>query len=75
MANKEWETDEDKMIHHLQVHRDFITWVIKKLESEGIPCERTTSNDAGGDILYYKSEDEPRVKQIVREIHLFYNQP
>lgn len=74
MTDKEWQTDEDKMINRLEAHRDFITWVIKRLKEEGISCERTTGNDSGGDILYYNSEDEPKVKEIVRKINSEYNQ-
>ncbi|MDH6105643.1 hypothetical protein NWP22_07155 [Anabaenopsis tanganyikae CS-531] len=73
MADKEWETDEDKMIHHLEVHRDLITWILKRLKEEGIDCKRTTGNDSGGDILYYNAEDEPRVKEIVRQINYQFN--
>jgi predicted transcriptional regulator len=65
MADSKEQTDEDKMIERLEAHRDFITWVIDKLEAEGISCKRTTGNDAGGDILYYNPEDESKVKEIV----------
>jgi hypothetical protein len=74
MADREWQTDEDRMINRLEAHRDFITWVIKKLKAEGIDCKRTTGNDSRGDILYYKPEDEPRVKEIVRKINSEFNQ-
>ncbi|WP_066381919.1 hypothetical protein [Anabaena sp. CA = ATCC 33047] len=73
MADREWQTDEDKKINRLQAHRDFITWVINRLKAEGIPCERTIGDDSRGDILYYNSEDEPRVKAIVRQINSEYN--
>ncbi|WP_203457595.1 hypothetical protein [Gloeothece citriformis] len=62
------------MINRLEAHRDFITWVIKRLEAEGIACERTTGNSSSGDILYYNAEDELRVKEIVRQINSEYNQ-
>ena len=74
MADSEQQTDEDKMIERLEAHRDFITWVITKLEAEEISCKRTIGNDAGGDILYYNPKDELRVKQIVRAINAKYNQ-
>jgi hypothetical protein len=61
------------MIERLEAHRDFITWVVKKLQAEGISCKRTTGNDSSGDILYYNPEDEPRVKEIVRKINSEYN--
>lgn len=73
MADKDWQTDEDRMIERLEAHRDFITWVIRRLEDEGINCKRTTGNDSGGDILYYNPDDEPEVKRIVREIQDEYN--
>ncbi|MBF2027337.1 MAG: hypothetical protein IGS48_11290 [Oscillatoriales cyanobacterium C42_A2020_001] len=73
MANQEWETDEDKMIHHYQIHRDLIGWLIGILEKEGVSCQRTIGNDANGDIFYPNLEDEPRVKQIIREINIRYN--
>lgn len=74
MADREWQTDEDKMINRLEAHRDFITWVVKRLIAEGISCNRTTGNDSGGDILYYNPQDEPRVKEIVRKINSECNQ-
>ncbi|MBD2300827.1 MULTISPECIES: hypothetical protein [Nostocales] len=73
MANRDWETDEDRQINRLEAHRDFITWVINRLQAEGIRCERTRGNDSRGDILYYNTEDEPRVKKIVRQINAEYN--
>jgi hypothetical protein len=73
MTDQNWMTDEDKMIHHYTVHRDLVGWVIQQLESQGIVCERTRGNDPGGDILYHNPEDEPRVKEIIREINDVYN--
>ncbi|WP_277882381.1 hypothetical protein ACOWPH_20060 [Anabaena sp. PCC 7938] len=35
--------------------------------------KRTTGNDSNGDILYYNPEDEPKVKEIVRQINKQYN--
>jgi hypothetical protein len=45
-----------------------------KLQAAGIPCERTRGRNPNGDILYYRAEDEARVKEIVREINARYNQ-
>lgn len=73
MPEQEWETDEDKMIHHYQIHRDLISWMIRILEKEGISCQRTTGNDPNGDILYDNPEDEFRIKQIIREINGKFN--
>ncbi|AFZ27837.1 hypothetical protein Cylst_5853 [Cylindrospermum stagnale PCC 7417] len=74
MTERKWETDEDEMIHHLESHRNFIGWVIDKLRAEKITCDRTKGRDANGDIIYYRAEDEARVKQIVRDINAKYNQ-
>ena len=73
MAKKNWDTDEDRMIYKLKVHRNFIGWVIKKLKEQGIPCERTTGNDPNGDILIINQEDVPRLQEIVRQIQNEYN--
>lgn len=63
------QTDEDKMIERLTIHKNLIGWVIEQLEAEEIKCERTIGNDPKGDILYFNPEDERRVKEIVREIN------
>lgn len=73
MNNREWETDEDRMMHQLLVHKKFIGWVIDKLNEESIPCSRTTGNDRKGDILVINERDVPRVKEIIRQIQNKYN--
>lgn len=67
------QTDEDKLIERLIVHKKLIGWVIQQLEAEEIKCERTTGNDPKGDILYFNPEDEPKIKEIVRKINQKYN--
>ncbi|GCL43419.1 hypothetical protein [Dolichospermum planctonicum] len=62
------QTDEDKMIERLTIHKNMIGWLIEKLQQEGIECQRTTGNDSKGDILCINPEDVPRVKEIVRQI-------
>ena len=62
------QTDEDKMIERLTIHKNMIGWLIKKLKAEGIECQRTTGNDPNGDILLINPKDVPRVKEIVRQI-------
>ncbi len=74
MVEKEWKTDEDELIYHLEAHKNLIGWVMDKLQEAGIPCERTRGRNPNGDILYYRSEDEAQVKEIVREINAKYNQ-
>ena len=61
-------TDEDRMIYRLHVHRNMITWVIKRLADAGISAQRTTGNDPHGDIVLLDPADIPRVQQIIREI-------
>jgi len=73
MPKKEFETDEDMMIHHYEVHRDMIKRVIEQMAKEGIPCERTTGSSPKGDILIVKPEDASRVKDIIRQIQSKYN--
>lgn len=68
MANQEPQTDEDKMIAKLELHRDIIGKMIELLKKNGIECERTTGNDSNGDILYFNPEDEPKVKAIIRNL-------
>jgi hypothetical protein len=73
MANQGWDTDEDRMIHKLTVHKNLITWVIQQLEKENIPCQRTTGNDPNGDILVINPEQTPRVQEIIRGINRQFN--
>ncbi|MFY7803523.1 MAG: hypothetical protein ACOVQ7_08860 [Limnoraphis robusta] len=73
MSDQEWETDEDRMMYKLMVHKKFIGWVIERLESEGISARRTTGMDRKGDILLINEEDVPLVQEIVRQIQNKYN--
>ncbi|MEA5617578.1 hypothetical protein VB711_06960 [Cronbergia sp. UHCC 0137] len=68
------QTDEDKMMERLLIHKNMIGWLIEKLKAEGIECQRTTGNDPNGDILLINPEDEPRVKNMIRKIQQEYNQ-
>ena len=61
-------TDEDRMIYRLHVHKNMITWVIKRLADAGIQAKRTTGNDPQGDIVLFDPMDIPRVQQIIRDI-------
>ncbi|MFB2833917.1 hypothetical protein [Floridanema evergladense] len=70
---KDWETDEDRMMYKLKVHKKMIGWVIDKLKEEGILAKRTTGNDSSGDILIINEKDAPRVQAIIKQIQIKYN--
>lgn len=72
MANN-FETDEDQMIHQLELHRDTITWICNKLSEENIKFERTRGNSAKGDILLISESDTGKVKQLIRQWHQSFN--
>lgn len=50
MNSRSGETDEDKQIARLRVHRDLIGWIVDRLQEAGIQAERTTGGNANGDI-------------------------
>ncbi len=64
--NAPLQTDEDRMIYRLQVHRNLIAWVIQRLAEAGIKAKRTTGNDPRGDIVLLNPADIPRVQEIIR---------
>ena len=73
MTDRQFDTDEDGMIHRLLVHRDMIGWVIRQLAEESIQCQRTDGNDRNGDIFIINEQDTSRVKQIIRDYQNKYN--
>ena len=64
--NDPLQTDEDRMIYRLQVHRNLIAWLIQRLAEAGIKAKRTTGNDPRGDIVLLNPADIPRVQEIIR---------
>ncbi|MGB3264575.1 MAG: hypothetical protein WBA89_11495 [Microcoleus sp.] len=66
-------TDEDELIARLEVHRDMIGWLIMELSKEGIQAKRTTGNNPKGDILIVNHQDVPRVKQLLRNWQIEFN--
>lgn len=72
--SKTFETDEDEMIYHLELHRDTISWLCKQLDRKGIKNKRTRGNSAEGDILLIKPEDAGVVRQMIRELHKKFNE-
>ncbi|GAB7222842.1 hypothetical protein VoSk93_20580 [Vibrio owensii] len=71
--SREFETDEDEMIFHLQLHRDTITWLCEKFKEQGIKHKRTRGNTPEGDILLINEEDAPKVKSLIRHYHKEFN--
>jgi hypothetical protein len=66
---KVFETDEDRMIYQLELHRDMITWVCNKLEEAGIEYERTSGNSSKGDVLLIHEKDIQHVKNMIFKWH------
>jgi hypothetical protein len=73
MTDTNSETDEDRQIARLKIHRDLIGWIIKELGKEGIQAKRTTGEDPNGDILIVNPDNVPRVKEILRQFKKRYN--
>ena len=71
--SKTFETDEDEMIHHLELHRDTISWLCEQLDRKGIKNKRTRGNSAEGDILLINPDDAEVVRQMIREFHKKFN--
>lgn len=69
MPEQDYPTDEDRMIKKLQIHRDLIGGIIKKLKKAGIEAKRTTGNDSSGDILIVNESDVPKVQEIIRNMN------
>lgn len=63
-----WQTDEDRMIERLTVHRNVITWLLERLAAQGINAARTKGNDPCGDIVFLDPDDVPRVQQMIRAL-------
>ena len=57
----------------LAVHRDCIGWLMEKLGSQGIRCERTTGNSSKGDIHICAPTDIPRAREVIKEMQAKYN--
>ena len=68
VMNDKFHTGEDRMIYRLTVHKNMITWLLSKLETEGITARRTMGNDSHGDIELLNPSDVLRVQQLIREI-------
>lgn len=71
--SREFDTDEDEMIFHLELHRDTIIWLSKKLDEQGIRHKITRGGTSQGDILLINEDDAHKVKDIIRKYHIEFN--
>jgi GTPase len=62
------ETDEDRQIERLLIHRNLVGWVIERLEDVGIEAMRTIGNDENGDIRLLQPEDVVQAKVVLRSL-------
>jgi hypothetical protein len=68
MLSKGGETDEDRQIARLRVHRDLVGWIINKLQAAGVQAKRTTGGDANGDIEISDRDTIPQVKETLCKV-------
>ena len=62
------QTDEDRQIERLIIHRNLVGWVIERLGDVGIEAMRTIGNDEHGDIRLLQPEDIARAKVMLRSL-------
>lgn len=70
---KSFETDEDRMIYQLKLHRDTIKWFSGELLKVGIQSQVTTGNDGKGDILLLDPKDATKAKQLIESLNNEFN--
>ena len=62
------QTDEDRQIERLLIHRNLVGWVIERLGEVGIEAMRTIGNDENGDIRLLQPEDVAQAKVMLRSL-------
>lgn len=62
------QTDEDRQIERLLIHRNLVGWVIERLGKVGIDATRTIGNDSNGDIQLLQPEDIAKAKGMLRSL-------
>lgn len=62
------QTDEDRQIQRLLIHRNLVGWVIDRLKQSAIEAVRTTGNDENGDIRLLQAEDVAQAKAVLRSV-------
>lgn len=60
-------TDEDKLIYKLTIHKNLITKLVHLLTINGISCDRTRNNDPNGDILILHDKDKIKAIEIIEQ--------
>jgi hypothetical protein len=65
---KPMQTDEDRQIERLLIHRNLVGWVIARLEQSAIAAVRTTGNDENGDVQLLRAEDVAQAKAVLRMV-------
>jgi hypothetical protein len=66
--DKPMQTDEDRQIERLLIHRNLVGWVIDRLEQAAIEAVRTTGNDENGDVRLLRAEDVAQAKAVLRMV-------
>lgn len=62
------QTDEDRQIQRLLIHRNLVGWVIDRLKQSAIEAVRTTGNDENVDIRLLQAEDVAQAKAVLRSV-------
>lgn len=67
---KPFETDEDRMIEILELHRDTVAYIHAVLTANGVECEITRHNSPKGDILLVHQKDVEKAKSVLAKIDI-----
>jgi hypothetical protein len=62
------QTDEDRQIQRLLIHRNLVGWIIARLRQASIAAVRTVGNDENGDIRLLQTEDIFKAKTVLRTV-------
>lgn len=68
MPINNFETDEDRMIYQLELHRDLTSYICSCLDKASIPYKKTVGNDQRGDVLLIERKDIPAVKDMINQL-------
>lgn len=62
------QSDEDRMIEKLEVHRDLVNHVVKLLNDANIKSEPSKDNDPRGDVIILNREDVEKAKTLLKSM-------